>query len=279
MGRGELENRDAEETGAAGLPSLGELDEEHAEERGELDSYSTRQLTSDVPADMVVQATDAAQAKRTGIGSPKVDYDVRSIYDSRPLNGRDFNLWFTSVLTDEIATFNPLVLLNMWMVPQGLVAVIRGFTIIQDPGEDLGIFDGEVALLVDQAVKEPPTVLLGPLITNNLVEQTFLPYRSGEEIETFIVVDALQSVGLDWRPTDPAVVPGAEGQFVRFGFRGNFLQKTGVPANMQVCNKAGQAYTADTLAPDFGPSGADFLKRRRKGVDPYSTIPLVNTPK
>lgn len=281
MAKGELQNRDAEELGVATLPGLGELSEGIAEERGDLDGYHTLRADSDgVPPDMQIQAADREQIAQTGIGSPNVDYGVRSTYDSRPLNGRDFNLWFTWDLLDELAENEPRVLQQIWQVPKGLVAVIRSFTILQLPGTSMGdLFDGTVGLLIDKAQVDPPSVRLGPVFLENALSAEMIPYYSGQPIQTFHVADENKFVGLRWSPQNlPEPVGVAQGAYTRFGFYGQFLPKTGVPAAMQVCNKTGAAFTADTVMPPAGPSGADMVLKRRRKYDPYSCIPLVNTP-
>lgn len=289
MAKGELENRDDDELGLSSLPGIGELSEELADERGELDSYSTRQLAGDVPADVQVGSAAVQQVARTGIGSPAIDFQVRSTFDSRPVNGRDFNIWVAAEKNSEIGhqDFDLTVFNRAWQVPRGLVAVLRAVTILQVPGNDLGtMFDGTVQILIDNVVKEPPTVRLGPSLGipggDTVLSQEPIPYHSGIPVETFLIADENLFVGVDINPTLLGFQPDYNA-LLRIGFHGTFLQKTGVPAQFQIANKAGQAYAADTVAPSSlsagGASGADFLVRRRKRVSPYQQIPLVNAPK
>lgn len=288
MAKGELENRDADELGIAHLPGIGELSEELADERGELDSYSTRQLSGDVPADIQVGRSAIDAVRSTGIGSPNIDFQVRSTFDSRPVNGRDFNLWFAAEKNTEIGhtDFELTVFNRCFQVPRGLVCVLRAVTVLQAPGDDLGdLFDGTLQVLIDNTVREPPTVRLGPSIGvpggDTVLSQEPIPYHNGVPVDTFLIADENIFVGLDLNP----ILLGFQTDYnsmLRVGFHGTFLQKTGVPAQFQIANKAGQAYTADTVAPGSfggGPSGADFMVRRRKRVSPYARIPLVNSPK
>lgn len=284
MAKGEFENREAEELGIPGLPGMGELSEELADERGELDSYSTRQLANGVPADIQAGKAATDQVARTGVGSPSIDYQVRSVYDSRPVNGRDFNLWFTPGF-NTIPLADLGTLLKCWQVPRGMVAVLRGVTVIQAPqvGE-LEVVDGTLRIQIDGVTKEPPTVRLGPSLGSfTELAQSNIPYYSGVTIETFLIADENLFVGAAIDPVTS--VPLDAGSFL-LGFHGQFLQKTGVPAQFQIANKAGQAMTADTVSPQSlssaangGPSGKDFLVRRRRRVSAYEKIPLINTPK
>lgn len=289
MAKGELENRDEDELGWTPLPGMGELSEELSEERGDLDSYSTRQLAGDVPADVQVgrSATDAV--RNTGIGSPAIDFQVRSTFDSRPVNGRDFNIWVGADKNSEIGhqDFELTVFNKAWQVPRGLVAVLRAVTILQVPGDDLGtLFDGTLQIMIDNVVKEPPTVRLGPSIGvpggDTVLSQEPIPYHTGVPVDTFLIADENLFVGVDINP----ILLGFQDNYnsmLRVGFHGTFLQKTGVPAQFQIANKAGQAYAAETVAPQSfgggGPSGSDFLVKRRKRVSPFARIPLVNAPK
>jgi hypothetical protein len=142
---------------------------------------------------------------------------------------------------------------------------------------------------VDLAIKEPPSVRGGPTVsiagnTTTPLAQPGVPFWWNQEIDTFIVADENAFVGcniVNYATTDPFV-----DNYISFWFYGQFLEKTGVPANFQVANKAGQAYSADTVSPSTfadvapdGTSGADFLVRRRRSKDPFARIPLVNTPK
>lgn len=99
MPKGEFENRDRDEAADLGaIPlaggGLGELPETLSRERGDLDTYATR-AAGNMSPDMVSANRGRMDAGVTGLGSPKIDYGVRSVYDSRPINTREFNLWFT----------------------------------------------------------------------------------------------------------------------------------------------------------------------------------------
>lgn len=99
MPKGEFENRDRDEgPDLSGIPlagGLGELPEDLANERGDLDTYATR-AAGNMSPDMVSASRGKMDAGETGLGSPKIDYGVRSVYDSRPVNTREFNLWFAA---------------------------------------------------------------------------------------------------------------------------------------------------------------------------------------
>jgi hypothetical protein len=65
-------------------------------------------------------ATARADLARTPLGSPPVDYDVRSVYDVRPVAAFDFN-----VISSQSSSGPGSQLFVEMIVPDGLVAVFR----------------------------------------------------------------------------------------------------------------------------------------------------------
>lgn len=101
--------------------------DEFAEQRGEWQTNASL----DVPgADLLGQeaATQAMQA--TPLTPPDVDFEVRSVYDSRPINGYDFNFSGTAeidVNSSETGTWNVT-----FDVPTGYRAVPREWDVFFD---------------------------------------------------------------------------------------------------------------------------------------------------
>lgn len=279
MAKGEFENREREELGIADLPGMGELSEELAHERGDLTGYQTRDFSGG-PADMVASAGDVAQAAAVGLGSPKIDFGVRSIYDSRPVNHREFNLWFQQEFGEPPDVLEVDQFRQCFFVPQGMVCVLRAATLLLQPqGSETPLYDGTLAFLVDNAVRDPQDVQVGPNLdaTHNLVQMA-IPWLSNQPVETFIIADEGQTVGLQLVVNWPT--PPEDATMLLVGFTGQFLQKTGVPAQFQIANPQGRAMTAETTTPgELGLSGDDFLVKRRRKKDPFAFIPLLNEPK
>lgn len=88
------------------------------------------QLPADVretPPDMMRDKEAGEAMRRAPAGEPGIDFDVRSVFDSRPVQGYDFNI----IDTSEFAASMDLT----FTVPPGFVAVVRKFmhTISNNP--------------------------------------------------------------------------------------------------------------------------------------------------
>jgi hypothetical protein len=95
------------------------------------DTQAPADLRESGIADMigVDQAIDAMVA--TPIGEPDSDFDVRSVYDSRPVNAYDFNFSANADLSSEGSGFSWTV---TFTVPNGYRAVPREWDVLYDPG-------------------------------------------------------------------------------------------------------------------------------------------------
>lgn len=277
--KGEFENRDRDEgSDLSGIPlagSLGELPEDLSNERGDLNTYALRAAENMSP-DMASAQRGRVDAAETGVGSPKIDYSVRSIYDSRPINSREFNLWFTAV-GDDASAVQIEVFRNCFIVPAGYVAVLRGVTILVGPPliPDFTNYDGVLRIAVNGAIVDPPDVTVGPEFgaPASVLSQLEIPFQTNQEVETFVLADEAQTVGvfLDIGTASP------EADNLQVGFRGAFLLKTGVPAQFQAANEAGRARVAVTSSnADFrniaSAEGVTITKRKRV---PFPNVPIL----
>ncbi len=66
---------------------------------------------------------------QTPLGAPQVDYDVRSVYDVRPVGAWDFNILGSRQFT-SIGNNSRLIEMT---VPDGLIAVLRTIDIWMEP--------------------------------------------------------------------------------------------------------------------------------------------------
>lgn len=274
--KGELQNRDRDEgSDLANVPlaGMGELPEDLANERGDLNTYALKAL-SDVSPDMVSAAQGRADEKMTGLGSPTMDYTVRSVYDSRPPSGKDFNLWFRADQpvcgSQDFTGFA-----RAWQVPAGYMAVVRGVRILMDPTSDPGIpYHGLFRLLVNGASLEPEQMIVGQGNANSVpVQLQGIPFRDGDDgISTFVIADEYQFVGVEF----PFISTGFNvNPYV--GFYGNFLLKTGRPAMFEPSNLAGVSRSANTVTKaDLGDiaTGDAVVSRRRKKVA-FPNVPIL----
>ncbi len=281
MPKGEIQNRDRDEgSDLSGIPlagGLGELPEDLSNERGDLDNYALRAAQQMSP-DMASAERSRVDASGTGLGSPKIDYSVRSVYDSRPINHREFNLWFQAQINDEPPAVADLTIFrSTFFVPDGYVMVLRDVTILLQAFVNLLNYDGTLSIIVNGGIVDPINVIAGPVIADAQPVQTAIPFRDGEKVDTFVFGDEGDSVGLD------IAISGAPGftfetvDFIQVGFHGQFLLKTGVPAQFQAANEAGRARSAVTSnAGDLSniTSSDGVIARRRKKV-PFPNVPIL----
>lgn len=250
--KGELENRDREE--------LGDLPEDQAILRGELDRYSPAKGA--VPADMLGNADKRRAAGNTPLGSPMSDFDVRSTYDSRPVWGRDFNQWFGS---GEIAP-NPLTFFNCLVVPVGYVMVLRKVQLWASTLLTLSEWPYQVAVTKNLGQVMPE------VLTRSGPSEVFpgIMMASQDEFECFVVADEYDTLGIQFLDTDNSPLPDAQ---VRVGFYGNLLLKTGVPSQFQVANYAGSKGPARTVVPPT----PNVERKAVRARDPYKQVPNMGT--
>lgn len=179
------------------------------------------------PADLTPLPTDMRNAgaaeqafNAAPIGEPPADFSVRSIYDSRPVQGFDFNQILstgaTSVASSEVS----------FDVPPGLVAVVRKVHIWIEPLIVLTSRSNVLFSLATQHARVQYNENI-PVGDENL-----------QPLEFFLIVDENQSVGAFVTLN----VPSAINVFMHF--YGNFLVKTGRAAPFEIANKVGETKLA-----------------------------------
>lgn len=196
------------------------------------------------------RATDAME--RAPAGEPPKDHDVRSVYDSRPVQGFDFNI------TDETGEGAfPFTL--EFTVPEGFVCVLRALHHWFDP-----------APLVPSRNNVQMTLLRNG---NDVRFNVDIPVgaESDELVKCFLIADEFETVGV--RLTSGlAVVDTAA--FVHF--YGNFLLKTDSTAQFQIANPVGQKIEGPRLAP------APLVQPRQDptpvAIQPTMTAPSIKAP-
>lgn len=194
-------------------PGLAELTDDLAEERGELDDFNREPGGGGAAEQAFDRGTELA-AEVTPSGTPDADTVVRSVYDSRPLNTRDFII--TNLTAEPPA---PGTTTFEFPVPEGLVCFLRGFRYQLAPVPVMGGLAGfRVTLTVDGgAVADYFDLPLGP------VEDQWVP--------TFVIANYFQRVGFRFEITGAFTVAGTE---LLFQFYGQFKQSDGRPATLQV---------------------------------------------
>ena len=182
--------------------------------RGEFEARN-RQL----PADLNQSATFGAnQRARTDfdaapVGTPPSCYDVRSVYDSRPINGYDFHI----VQFQSLDSTDTTKRVEM-TVPEGYAAVLRGFEAWFEPAP-LGANRSDVSANLQLNGGDYPnnTFLIG-MATNGLVPM-------------FMLADEFNRIGLKLNFT---AFTGSGEVYVHF--YGNFILKSERALPFEIAN-------------------------------------------
>lgn len=159
------------------------------------------------------------QMERVKPGEPPIDFTVRSVYDSRPVQGQDFNI--TAIVTQIVQPGNNDC---SFTVPQGYVAVVRRLHhFVTNPPVGVGInrSDALCSILLDNADY--------PYNKNIPVG-----WESDDIVNLFMIADEFQTVTT--RFVFSAVVLETSALYVTF--YGNLLLKTGRPAQFEIANPA-----------------------------------------
>lgn len=188
--------------------------------------YRDRQKPADlrqIAPDVGSQADRDAMA-RAPAGEPLADYTVRSVYDSRPINGYDFNI----VASDAAAAAEVVLAHDLFFaVPDGYVAVLREISIWMET-------DADHKNTVNYARSDVQVEAFLNGATVNYVK-TFTGEATDLPIKVFVIADENQLLGA--RVTllaNPSV-----DIHVYANLYGNFLLKTGRTAQFEVGNFAG----------------------------------------
>jgi hypothetical protein len=147
-------------------------------------------------------------------GEPPIDYDVRSTFDARPINGLDFNF------TDH----QPIGSATAWTlsvtVPKGYIAVLRGIRHFLDP----------LPAALDSTNDVLATLLVnGVQIPSN--QDIPVGIQSDSLVKFFYLIDELNTMGLLLTPSS---IPLNTDAWVVF--YGNLLSKTGRPLPFEIAN-------------------------------------------
>ncbi len=219
---------------------LGDLPPDLLRERGEDPMFNDR--PGSLPPDMARSDSVRQAAAEAGIGGPVLDYGVRGVYDSRPVNAIDF---YNTYLVSLANAYNFVGTPAMLQVPQGRVAVLRRVE-FSDPGAASGIgnqytfpavkadnlllADFYVTVLRNGGVVQPVDMRVPGAVGFNYKDA--IPIKGGDSIDTFLIYDEGEQIGLNFYLSSATVGD----VFVKF--YGNLLLKTGVPPNFEVANKA-----------------------------------------
>lgn len=181
-----------------------------------------RSTRVDAVGDLMFQAE--IQARPSASGTIPFSGDTVAVFDSRFINGLDFN--YTQYLTWNITAPPPapLQLQTTYNVPGGYRCVLRGFRWEMDP---------VVPITYAQLTCNITVNGIAQLGYNNLILGQILNIY----VPVFILADDAAAITFTWNaPTGIASVPGDVRNLV-FELYGNLIQDTGAPLALEIANK------------------------------------------
>lgn len=219
-----------------------------------------------LPASRGISPGAQAAAARTALdatplGPVRLGYDVRSVFDSRPVNAWDFNIPVTFAGEPS----NPVTV--SFTVPNGLVAVLRRvITFLEDPiPADVLRKDVLLTLLLNQGV-----------VPNN--ESIPVGVEQDGLVNCFVVAD--QGSVLSARFVVSAAIIAQAPDFVAH-FYGTFLQKTSIPPQFEIANPSNRSQGQPNIiaapaapalpspSPSPSPTQSTFPRERGPQVPPF----------
>lgn len=201
-------------------------------------------------------------------GEPPKAFDVRATYDSRPVQGFDYNIHATaaySINSEAGATIDVSV-----TVPRGYIMVQRQFRHWFNPAP---AYDSREQVLVSFLVA-------GAAVPYN--QQIPIGIESDTLANTFFIADELQVVTariyMDYLPGNAG--PTLTGT-VNVVFYGNLIMKTGVPSPFEVANPTDKIWTPTGLLPSSTPVSAprqEAVRERVQVTQPVQQTAQVQQP-
>lgn len=192
-------------------------------EGGEFIEREKQLPPEDRPGSVAEDATGRAQEDlfATPLGTPAADYDVRSVYDSRPVNGYDFNITAQSG-AGEIGTSS---FTATFVVRQGFVAVLRRLS---------HFFTGTLPPIMERSEALLSITRNGADVLDNVDVPVGL--YSDDIWQGFVIADEGDTLGVTLE-----LQGGLVADELQVHFYGNYLLKTGRAYNYEIANPVGGA--------------------------------------
>jgi len=231
-------------------PTLGELSRSLATERGELDAYDLKGPTGVPPQSPGGPAAVADLQRDTGLidytenryvspRPPALLYQVVSTYDSRPIQGFDFQHSECGVIEwiagGGGATFLPVEF--TYSVPENTVAILRSwrYQVVLAPVN--AVTEGDCWLFSDLLVNDQPVREYNRMLHPIVMRKPF---------DSFLIVDERKNLTLRLRVADDGASPveffaDLVGLVTKVEVRmyGQLLLKTGIPIEFEIANAIG----------------------------------------
>lgn len=212
--------------------------------------FLDEQQDAQLPANTKSIASDIAQASdsrdtlgNAPLGSPLAEFDVRSVYDARPVNSYDFNIVISNQDTcSGVGIWTGGQFDFGFIVPSGYVAVLKKLHhSFSPPPVITARKDVTAALLVNGSLYQRGVqiVAVGADPTANASPGDIpIGLESDDILQSFVIADENQSLGV--RIKVSAAI-AAIGPVFYAHLYGQLLLKTGRPAQFEPANRIGKA--------------------------------------
>jgi len=186
--------------------------DEFAEQREDWQASASYEIPG---ADLLQDAASTTDMLSAPLGEPRVDYDVRCVYDSRPINGYDFNFSATNFTIGGNWSFQ-------FVVPAGYRAVPREWEVAFD------------VVIPGSAVNSTASIQQnGAQLPNN--GPIFVGMGTDEPIKTFFVCEENTTFGIAGSNTN---IGGAVAEArVLINVYGNLIPVSDVALPLAIANE------------------------------------------
>lgn len=167
-------------------------------------------------------------AENTPLGAPKKPVDVRSVYDTRPVNAFDFNITSRQLFTAEVGFEGPA---PFFLVPSGFICVLRELDIWTEPAAFENRSTLQVILTLNggdvpyNGNDEDPT-------NPGVFDQGIYVGSASGRFPVFLIANEFNRVGVRFRSSSAP----SQSSVNYVLFYGQFLLKSGLPPALEIGN-------------------------------------------
>lgn len=200
--------------------------DEFAEQRGD---FQTNASFDQAGSDLLQDDSSVAAMQQAPLGEPPMAFDVRSVYDSRPVNGYDFN--YSGFFASQNLNNNPWTL--EFNVPTGYRAVPRKWDVFFDTPPGGPSYASTVTLLQNGAAVPNN----GPII---------IGMGTGDEpIDSFFLCEENTSFGITGNVT--AAPNTTQDSVISVNVYGNLIPVSQVALPFSIANPSSNPELLNTL--------------------------------
>jgi hypothetical protein len=220
------------------------------------DGEQKAQLPANTRTYVSQSSGNTKQLKRTPVGTPDAKYNVKSVYDSRPINGYDFNISDRVVIGGE-SFENPQYAEVSFNVPYGKVCVLRRARISFNP-----------QLIIASRNSITCTIRVDDVDVQNNVNVP-VGQDLDDVLNCFVIADEQRKVTARVHievmitPSMPYIDEDQTLAYMHVHFYGQFLTKSGSPVQLEIANKEVKPADASVKVSDSEVALSGIVPRKR----------------